>query len=282
MIFTLGLGVTYLISKRGPVLSQGKKAKIETSLIKLFVCCEFSWRLVEHPFFVEFVKQLHSSYEPPNRKTLAGTLLDDEILRVHTKIYRILEKQNNLTLGKLNFKLHYLFIYLLIYINLSISLYAALDGWTSPTGKSLWNFVIHTSDGKDILWCIQDLSDQSHTAEYLAQKIESVLSDIGIQNFAAIVTDAGSNINLARQIITQKYPHIVNIRCMAHCLNLITKDFIKHAFETLILNWSNVITTYFKKSHLPQSLLEDKIKEKNIRGGGVGPELEDRENYSNY
>ncbi len=82
------------------VLSQEKKAKIETSLIKLFVCCGLSWRLIEHPFFVEFVKQLHSSYDPPNRKTLAGTLLDDEILRVNTKIYRMLEKQNNLTLGK--------------------------------------------------------------------------------------------------------------------------------------------------------------------------------------
>ena len=57
--------------------------------------------------------------------------------------------------------------------------------------------MIHTSDGKDILWCIQDLSHQSHTGEYLAQKIESVLSDIGIQNFAAVVTDAGSNVNSA-------------------------------------------------------------------------------------
>ena len=113
------------------------------------------------------------------------------------------------------------------------------------------------------------MSDQSHTAEYLAEKIEIILNDIGIQRFAAIVTDAGSNINLARQIITQKFPHIINIRCMAHCLNLITKDFIKHAFATRILNWSNVITTYFKKSHLPQKLLEDKIKEKNIKGGGL-------------
>lgn len=82
------------------VLSQERKANIETSLIKLFVCCGLSWRLIEHPFFVEFVKQLNSSYDPPNRKTLASTLLDNEILRVHTKIYRIFEKQNNLTLGK--------------------------------------------------------------------------------------------------------------------------------------------------------------------------------------
>lgn len=144
-----------------------------------------------------------------------------------------------------------------------------MDGWTSPAGKSLWNFVIHTPDGKDILWRISDLSDQSHTAENLAQKIEEILNDIGIQKFSAIVTDSGSNINLARKIIIQKYPHIINIRCMAHCLNLITKDFVKHTFATRILNWSNVITTYFKKSHLPQNLLEQKIKEKSIKGGGL-------------
>src|SRR3954452_2447064 len=81
-------------------LSQEKKAKIEISLIKLFVCCELSWRLVEHPFFIDFIKQLCSSYNPPNRKTLASNLLDNEILRVNTKIYRLLEKESNLTLGK--------------------------------------------------------------------------------------------------------------------------------------------------------------------------------------
>lgn len=133
----------------------------------------------------------------------------------------------------------------------------------------MWNFVIHTSDGKDILWRISDLSDESHTAENLSQKIEEILNEIGTQRFSAIVTDSGANINLARKIINQKFPYIINIRCMAHCLNLITKDFIKHTFATRILNWSNMIVTYFKKSHLPQSLLEKKIKEKNIKGGGL-------------
>ncbi len=56
---------------------------------------------------------------------------------------------------------------------------------------------------------------------------------------------------------------------MAHCLNLITKDFVKHTFATQILNWSNIITTYFKKSHLPQNLLKNKIKKKNIKGSGL-------------
>ena len=87
------------------------------------------------------------------------------------------------------------------------------DGWTSPAGKSLWNYVIHTPDGKDILWRIFDLSDQSHTTENLVQKIEKILNDIGIHRFSAIVTNSSANINLARKIINQKFPHIINIRC---------------------------------------------------------------------
>src|SRR3954453_21529895 len=73
-------------------LTQEKKDKIDIVLIKLFVCCGLSWRLVEHPFFIEFVKELRSVYNLPNRKTLAGTSLDDEILRVNTNVYRLLEK----------------------------------------------------------------------------------------------------------------------------------------------------------------------------------------------
>ena len=63
---------------------------------------------------------------------------------------------------------------------------------------------------------------------------------------------------------------------MAHCLNLITKDFIKHTFASRILNWSNVITAYFKRNHLSHRFLEDKIKEKNIKGGGLKTYIQTR------
>ena len=82
------------------ILRREKKAKIETAFIKLFVCCRLSWRLMEHPFFIEFVKELLSVYNLPSRKTLSSTLLDDEILRVNTNACRLLEKEKNLTLCK--------------------------------------------------------------------------------------------------------------------------------------------------------------------------------------
>ncbi len=52
--------------------------------------------------------------------------------------------------------------------------------------------ILYTPDGKDILWHISDLSDQSHTAKNLAQKIEEILHNIRIHRFSAIVTDSGS------------------------------------------------------------------------------------------
>ena len=152
----------------------------------------------------------------------------------------------------------------------------ALDGWTSPSGKSLWNFVIHLGNGCDILWKINDFSSESHTAEFLAQQIQVILEEIGVQKFVGIVTDAGSNVHSARNLISGKFPHILNIRCIAYSLNLITKDLIKHTFAKRIIQWCTVIVTYFKKSHRPKELLESKISEKQIAGGGLKTYLDTR------
>lgn len=82
------------------ILSDEKKARIDLALIKVFVCCGLSWRIVENPFVIDLFKELRSLYNLPNRKTLAGTFLDNEILRVNTKVYRLLEREKNLTLCK--------------------------------------------------------------------------------------------------------------------------------------------------------------------------------------
>ncbi|GBC54372.2 ribonuclease H-like domain-containing protein [Rhizophagus irregularis DAOM 181602=DAOM 197198] len=185
-----------------------------------------------------------------DRKTIVDTLLTQEILRVSVKCYKLLDAEDNLTL--------------------------ALDGWTSPSGKSLWNFVIHLSNGRDLLWKIGDFSGESHTAEFLVQQIQLVLNDIGVQKFAGIVTDAGSNVHSARNLISEKFPHIINVRCIAHALNLITKDLIKHEFAKRIIQWCTVIVTYFKKSHRPKELLNLKILEKKIGGGGLKTYLDTR------
>jgi len=46
------------------------------------------------------LKQLWPNYNPPDRKDLIDTLLTQEILRVCVKCYRLLDNEDNLTLGK--------------------------------------------------------------------------------------------------------------------------------------------------------------------------------------
>jgi hypothetical protein len=81
-------------------LSKERKEDIDTALIKAFVCCGLPWHLVEHPFIIELFKQLRSNYNLPDRKTLADSLLTQEILRVSVKLYRLVDNENNLTIGK--------------------------------------------------------------------------------------------------------------------------------------------------------------------------------------
>jgi len=41
----------------------------------------------------------------------------------------------------------------------------------------------------------------------------------------------------------------MNIRCVAHCYNLISKDIIKHTFAERMVQRANKIVRFFKKSH---------------------------------
>ncbi|CAG8649149.1 3173_t:CDS:2, partial [Diversispora eburnea] len=109
----------------------------------------------------------------------------------------------------------------------------------------------------------------SHTGSYLASKIKEIMEKIGPRRIAAIVSDSGANINNARSLIKTEYKHIINLRCISHCLNLISKDIIKHQFADCLIRRANIVTTFFKKSHLAHHRISKLIEEKKIKGGGL-------------
>jgi len=113
--------------------------------------------------------------------------------------------------------LHYTYIF---------NLLLALDGWTSANSLSIYNFIVLTPSNQQYLYCLRDFSSFHHTGEFLASEIEKVLLKIGVDNVGAIVTDNAANVRVAREIITKKHPHILNLRCIAHFINLITKSIL--------------------------------------------------------
>src|SRR5688572_17106572 len=73
--------------------SLDKEIQINKALVKLFVCCNLPFALIEHPFFHEFIKVLRASYLLPTRWMLSNTYLAQEIARIDVKVTRIIDKE---------------------------------------------------------------------------------------------------------------------------------------------------------------------------------------------
>jgi hypothetical protein len=111
-----------------------------------------------------------------------------------------------------------------------------LDGWTSANTTSIYNFIILTPFNQQFLYCLRDFSSSHHTGDFLATEIKKIIDKIGAEKFSAIVTDNASNVRLAREIVTEEYPTILNLRCIAHFINLITKSILGKILHFLILS----------------------------------------------
>jgi hypothetical protein len=220
-----------------------KEDQINKALAKMFVCCNLPFALIEHPFFVEFIKTLRTTYNLPSRWILSETLIIQEVSRISLKINRIINEESNLTI--------------------------AFDGWTNSTGKSVYDFCLITEERKEYLWCTKDYSDVSHTGEFFGDELIKIVKDIGPEKLGAVVSDNAPDARVARRILCEKYPHILNIRCMAHCINLITKDVCKHTFVIDTVRKVGIVHQYFTMSHAPCQFLKDAITILQIKVEGL-------------
>ncbi len=80
-------------------LLESKITQINRALVKYFVACGISFRIVEHPFFINLLKELNGGYDPPTREILAGQMLEHELAHVNNHVKSEIEKETNLTIG---------------------------------------------------------------------------------------------------------------------------------------------------------------------------------------
>ena len=81
------------------LLPKGKSDRIDKALMRFFICCNVSFRIVESPFFLDFLQELNSAYSPPSRDIMTNCLFEEELGYVNSKVLRELEATKNLTLG---------------------------------------------------------------------------------------------------------------------------------------------------------------------------------------
>jgi len=97
---------------------------------------------------------------------------------------------------------------------------------------------------------LSDLSNNSHTSEFLSKEIKDVIDSIGSERIAAIVSDNAANVRKAREIIVNEFPSIQNVWYITHCINLLASDIVKHKFADNLLKKVNTLVAFFKNTAL--------------------------------
>ena len=72
-----------------------------------------------------------------------------------------------------------------------------------------------------------------------------VIEKIDPNKFTAIVTDGEAAMQAAKRRVIEKYPHIMAIRCIAHHINLVTKDIISIEWAKKYLKSVNKLFHFF-------------------------------------
>ncbi|CAB4487825.1 unnamed protein product [Rhizophagus irregularis] len=104
---------------------------------------------------------------------LTETLIIQEISKINLKVNRIINEENNMTI--------------------------AFDGWTNPTGQSIYDYCLITEDRKEYLWCSKDYSNvPHHTGAFLEDEILKIVDNIGPERLAAVVSDNAPNASIVR------------------------------------------------------------------------------------
>lgn len=97
-------GHQQLITKYGEsdTIEPIKKQICDRTVAKFFICCGVSFRLVEHPFFIDMIKSLCLGYDPPRAYTLSQDFLYEELANIVVDQHLELKRTKNLTLGNKN------------------------------------------------------------------------------------------------------------------------------------------------------------------------------------
>ncbi|CAG8846262.1 27488_t:CDS:2, partial [Gigaspora margarita] len=186
---------TSAFSSKMTKLTPKRQEQLENGICLAFVCAGVSFNVATNKIFRAWIQDLKPGFKIPSSKTLAGRIFNKQTIRVESKIENKLQTKNCITLD-----------------------------------QSIWNFLLLTPDQKEHLYALRNYLATSYIAEFLVQEIEMIITQIGLKKICAVVTDGGANVVATRRLITQKFPQIMNVSCIAHRLNLICKDIMKESF----------------------------------------------------
>lgn len=113
----------------------------------------------------------------------------------------------------------------------------SLDGWTDSSGNSIVAVMLLDGETQHFVGCLR--LGNHHSAVIMSQALQDLLGENIISKCKAFVTDSPSVMTRLRADFCAIFPHVTDVKCALHVLNLIMQDFIKH--ET-VSSWAKDIS----------------------------------------
>ncbi|CAB5135680.1 unnamed protein product [Rhizophagus irregularis] len=166
-------------------LNKSEIPKFHDLLIRMTVSNGWSFQWVNNPSTHAFFHWLNPKLKLPDRKQLAGPILDQAIKGIEQ-----LRKE------KLN------------QVHEQAGITLSFDGWKNIVNQELLGIMIILPSGETLIWKAVDISDQRGHAIDVIPKIEEILNDLKDQSIkvAALVSDSAASYASARRQLRLKYP----------------------------------------------------------------------------
>jgi hypothetical protein len=133
----------------------------------------------------------------------------------------------------------------------------AVNGWSSMTNCPLFNAMLVSLAVEKFLRLV-DTTRYQKIVQYQASIMEQHIKEVGPYNVVQICTDNASSMEVAADIITNKYLHIYFQRCAMHAMNLLLEDWGKATWMKEVVKIS--IGKFLKRQHMPLNVFH-KYKE---------------------
>lgn len=212
--------------------THSRKIALDKALIQMIVKDFQPLRLVDDQGFRNFVELLDPKYQLPSRPTVSNSLLPDTYKATKTKVIQKLEICDTM-----------------------VSL--TMDIWTSLSNHSYLGITVHFIDSTfradSAILATREMKGSTSAIEIQSQ-VKNVKEEFKIeQKIRCIVTDGGSNVKLACDLLNVK-----NIRCFAHNLNLTVMNALKKLENVNdTLTKCKKIVNHFNKSGKSSNILRD-------------------------
>ena len=204
------------------------KAKLDDQIAKFFYACNIPFNVAEHPQWLKMIELLRPGYLPPNRKALAGPLLEKTHGEIELNMQEDLH-QKEVTLIQ--------------------------DGWSDIHNTPVIASSIHAED-KSYFLSAEQTGANKKTKEYCATIALDAINQCKTKyncNVKGLVTDNEKKMVAMRTILKEEKPDIIVYGCASHWCNLLGQDITPASVIKQVVE----VNKFFRNHHIPNSLLSD-------------------------